>query len=84
MDPLLPLALLVLLGGAGLVLLFNNRPARTYTPSVSEIEEDETRLRAEAKRLIAQAERDDALLTAETARASLEDIRFLIQNDRRH
>ncbi len=53
-------------------------------PSIHDIASDEARLRAETRKLYAQAERDEALLKAETARVTLEDIRSIIEHERRH
>jgi hypothetical protein len=83
MDPLLLIILLTVAAAGCLMFLLNSRSARTYTPSVSDIEEHEARVRAETKYQLAKAEHDDAVLKAETARASLEDIRALIKNERR-
>ena len=86
MEPLL--ILFLVFGALGLfVLAFTTNvfssPPTEYTPSLSDIAEEEARLRAETKLLMAQAERDEVLLKAETARVTLEDIRALIKNERR-
>ena len=90
-GPELIISMLLVLTAAAILLFYSasafNFGSPTYsepsTPSVDDIENDEVRLRAEAKKLHAQAERDEALLKAETARVSLEDIRSIIKHERR-